>query len=133
MTVAGDLHLVTAGLLRRAGRGLLVHRTPMRVWYPDCWDLPGGHVEDGETSEAALRRELLEELDVSAEIVGEPFAHLLGRDFRMDIWTIDQWSGEPIITAVEEHDALAWMNHHEMAGLTLADARLPALFEAALR
>jgi hypothetical protein len=51
----------------------------------------------------------------------------------MDIWTIDQWSGEPIITAVEEHDALAWLNPHEMARLTLADARLPALFEAALR
>ena len=33
----------------------------------------------------------------------------------------------------DEHDALAWLNDTEMAGLKLADSRLPALFEAALR
>jgi len=28
-------------------------------------------------------------------------------DFRLDIWTIDQWIGEPSNCAPEEHDALA--------------------------
>lgn len=40
MTGPGRSSPVTAGLLRRAGRGLLVHRTPTPLWYPDCWDLP---------------------------------------------------------------------------------------------
>ena len=36
--------IVTA-LLRDGNRVLLCHRSPRRRWYPDVWDLPGGHVE----------------------------------------------------------------------------------------
>ncbi len=133
MTVDENLHLVAAGLLLRNGRGLLVHRAPTRRWYPDCWDLPGGHVEDGETPAAALRRELREELAVTAVVNGAPFAQVRGADLRMDVWIIKQWDGEPTNTDPDEHDAFAWLNGIEIAGLKLADSRLPALFEAALR
>lgn len=51
----------------------------------------------------------------------------------MDVWIVDQWDGEPAIVDLDGHDALAWFNDVEMAGLRLADSRLPALFEAALR
>jgi 8-oxo-dGTP diphosphatase len=102
-----DAHLVTAGLLRRGDRGLLMHRSPTRRWYPDCWDLPGGHVEDGETPEAGLRRELLEELGITVVIAGAPFARVHGVNFRMDVWVIDQWDGDPVNLDSTEHDALA--------------------------
>ncbi|MGB3187573.1 MAG: NUDIX domain-containing protein [Ornithinimicrobium sp.] len=72
MNVEHPAHVVVAGLLRRGGRGLLLHRSSMRRWYPDCWDLPGGHVEATETSALALRRELREELGITADICGEP-------------------------------------------------------------
>jgi 8-oxo-dGTP pyrophosphatase MutT (NUDIX family) len=52
---------VTAALVRE-GRVLLVHRSPNRRAYPDVWDLPGGHIETGETELAALTREMHEEL-----------------------------------------------------------------------
>lgn len=42
------VHHVVAGLLVRGTEVLLGHRSPGRRWYPDVWDLPGGHVEDGE-------------------------------------------------------------------------------------
>jgi len=126
------LHLVVAGLLLRGGRGLLLHRAPTRRWYPDCWDLPGGHVEKGETPAEALRRELVEELAVTAVVTGAPFAQVRGDDFRMDVWRVDRWDGEPANVNPAEHDALAWLNDVEMAGLRLADSRLPGLFEAAL-
>lgn len=132
MTVGDALHLVAAGLLLRGDRGLLLHRVSTRRWYPDCWDFPGGHVEDGETSAAALRRELREELGIAAVIAGEPFAQIRGEDFRMDVWVIDEWVGEPANLDLDEHDDAAWLNHAEMRALRLADPRYPALFRAAL-
>ena len=125
-------HLVVTGLLRRSGRALLVHRTPTRRWYPDAWDLPGGHVEPGEAPHRALERELAEELGVEAAVTGERFAHVRGEDFRMDVWVVDRWTGEPTNRAPEEHDALAWLTAQEMGALRLADPRLPRLVQAAL-
>ena len=125
-------HLVVAGLLRRRGRALIVHRSPQRRWYPDAWDLPGGHVEIGEVPGLALVRELQEELGITAEVAGDPFAKIQGVDFRMDIWTIDQWVGEPSNCAPQEHDALAWLTQEELHGLRVADSRLPLLLHAAL-
>jgi 8-oxo-dGTP diphosphatase len=75
-----DEHLVAAGLLRRRGRALIVHRSPQRRWYPDAWDLPGGHVEVGEVPCLALARELEEELGITAEVAGDPFAKIQGVD-----------------------------------------------------
>ena len=125
-------HFVVAGLLRRRGRARMVHRSPPRRWYPDAWDVPGGHVEVGEVPCLALVRELQEELGITAEVAGDPFAKIQGVDFRMNIWTIDQWTGEPSNCAPEEHDALAWLTDEELQGLRLADSRLPQLLHAAL-
>ena len=119
-------HIVVAGLLRRRGRALMVHRSPQPRGYPDAWDLPGGHVGVGEVPRLALVRELREELDITAEVAGDAFATIQGVDFRMDIWTIDQWTGEPSNCAPEEHDALAWLTDKKLHGVHLADPRPPA-------
>lgn len=127
-----EQHIVVAGLLRRRGRALMVHRSPQRRWYPDTWDLPRGHVLDGESSRDALARELDEELGIIAEVAGERIARVQGVHFRMDIWLVDRWAGDPSNQAPLEHDALAWMTEDELSGLRLADPRLPQLLRAAL-
>jgi len=126
-------HRVVAALICRRGRILLCHRSPQREWYPDLWDLPGGHVGDNEVAAHAVTRELFEELGIRVEPPqSEPLAHVQGTDFRMDIWLIDEWVGEPSNLAPNEHDALAWVNAEETLGFQLADRRLPALIKAAL-
>jgi 8-oxo-dGTP diphosphatase len=56
-----------AALCRRAGRILLTRRRSDQVM-PRCWELPGGKVEPGEAPDAALRRELREELGVESRV-----------------------------------------------------------------
>lgn len=59
---------VVAGVLRDArGRILLARRTAGRE-LAGLWEFPGGKVEPGETPEAALIRELREELSVEATV-----------------------------------------------------------------
>lgn len=86
----------------------------------------------GEAPQAALARELHEELGIVAHVVGDPFAHVQGADFRMDVWVIDHWSGAPVNTAPDEHDALSWVTAQELREVDLADPRLPQLVHAAL-
>lgn len=126
-------HRIVAGLLRRQGMVLLCHRSPQRRWYPDSWDLPGGHVEVDEQPGSALIRELREELGI--EIPTQPVesqAHVQGSDFRMDIWLIDFWIGEPSNEDQREHDMLAWVDVDRARELHLAHPRLMTLIESVL-
>ena len=129
---AAEFHYVVAGLLRRRGRALLVHRSPRRRWYPNLWDLPGGHVNETESAADALRRELDEELGITVPSLGEPFQRLHGNDFRMDVWVVDRWLGEPENRDRREHDALAWVDADEAAGLELVHPHLLELLAAVL-
>src|SRR5436305_9437449 len=54
---------VVAAILERDGRILICRRTPHQS-HPLKWEFPGGKVEPGETPEAALARELEEELGI---------------------------------------------------------------------
>lgn len=118
-------HLVAAGALVDTRGVLLAHRTPARLYYPDCWDLPGGHIEPGEEARAALARELHEELGIRATITGEPSLHLSDHPDRPDgadlrIWVIREWVGEPRNVAEDEHDDLRWVGAEDLPGLGLA-------------
>ncbi|WP_336921640.1 NUDIX domain-containing protein [Aquipuribacter sp. SD81] len=121
-----------AGLLRRVGRALLVHRSPSRRWYPDVWDLPGGHVRPGEQPSRALERELEEELGVTVTVAGQPFADVHAVDYRLSVWVIDQWEGEPVNRAPHEHDAVAWFGRADVGTLRLADRHVAELVRSAL-
>lgn len=117
---ASSLHVVVGGVLVRDGLALMVHRSPQRRWYPDVWDVPGGHVEAGEDHRGALRRELREELGVEAQVTGDPIARTVTRSFVMDVWAVRTWSGEPVNAAPEEHDAIAWLSPEDLVGRALA-------------
>ncbi|WP_052668123.1 NUDIX domain-containing protein [Nitriliruptor alkaliphilus] len=127
------LHEVVAGILHRDERVLLCHRRATRRWYPDFWDLPGGHLHGGEEPVEALRRELDEELAIS--IVRPPRRHHLeldGDDFRLRAWIIEDWVGEPVNRAPEEHDAIAWFSLADTRTLPLAHPGYLAILERAL-
>ena len=53
---------VAIALLRRKGRWFLQRREYSSTHLPGVWEFPGGKVETDELPEAAIRRELMEEL-----------------------------------------------------------------------
>ena len=118
-------HDVVCGLLVRAGRILLVHRSPTRLWAANCWDAPGGHIEPGESEREALGREMREELGITiraedSRLVG----NLTGGDYDARVFLVGRWSGEIENRARDEHDEIRWFREQELPGLVLADPDL---------
>jgi 8-oxo-dGTP pyrophosphatase MutT (NUDIX family) len=117
--MVAQIHIAVAALVRD-GLVLLVHRHPSRRWYPDCWDLVGGHVESGELPHQAVRRECLEELGVR---VHDPLPIPMSvSDPTLDVhaFLVTYWDGEPINAAPEEHDGLRWFRRSDLEDLRLA-------------
>lgn len=117
------LRAQVAGLLVRNGRLLLCLRSSTRSYYPGAWDLPGGHVEPGESDDIALRRELLEELGIAIHNPPRPaFARIVeeAAGFDLKIWIVRSWRGTPENQCPAEHDAIDWFLPSEIADLKLA-------------
>ncbi|MGA3354345.1 MAG: NUDIX domain-containing protein [Acidimicrobiales bacterium] len=125
---------VVCGLLVRSGRVLFVHRNASRLWAPNCWDAPGGHIEQGESDIEALGREMNEELGISFSAGSARLAgRLTGSDYDARVFVIDSWSGAPVNRAPHEHDDLVWFGEEQLSGLVLADPDLLEIVLAVLR
>ena len=104
----------------RGERLLLGWRGRDRRAYSNCWAVPGGHVEPGETPEQAAVREIQEELGVTVtdlrrlkpisitEASGPVIFHLYAA------W---QWIGGEPSTWGDEHSELRWFNVEEACSL----------------
>lgn len=99
---------VVAAVLRRDGTYLITQRRPNAV-LPLLWEFPGGRVEEGESDEVALARELRHRLDVDIA-VGEKIgfeAHAYER-YVVELHTYECTlrSGQPVARNVQ---AFAWV------------------------
>ena len=82
--------------------------------WKDYWEFPGGKMEAGESPEDALRREILEELDV--QIVIERFVQTIDYDYpnfhlTMHCYWCHIESGSLIL---KEHEASKWLSNDEL-------------------
>jgi 8-oxo-dGTP diphosphatase len=104
-----DCFRVVAGILADdAGRVLLAERTGDHA-LAGLWEFPGGKIGAGETSEAALVRELTEEIGVRVD-PGKPCLQIdyayPDRQVRIEFFLIRRWRGTP---AGLEGQALRWL------------------------
>ena len=82
--------------------------------YSDWWDLPGGHMEDGETSDEALMREVSEETGLECDGHEEIFTRWmkLGNEEKPVMFFFSDANGE--VELSEEHTDHAWITLKEI-------------------
>ncbi len=112
-------------------RRLLVARRSAPPAFAGMWEFPGGKVEAGEQHQAALHRELREELGVAvrlgAEVAGPTAAGWpLNAAAAMRVWLAEVTRGDP--APLEDHDDLRWVplaSIGELMGLPWIPADFP--------
>jgi 8-oxo-dGTP diphosphatase len=116
---------VAVGIVADAAGAILIARRPDHVHQGGLWEFPGGKVEAGETVEAALRRELREELGIVVQ-AAEPLPGVQhtypDKTVVLDVWRVTAYHGEP---RGREGQPLAWVSPE-----TLNDFAFPAADES---
>lgn len=114
---------VAAAVIRRGDAVLIARRRAGSL--AGFWEFPGGKIENGESVEACLARELFEELSVRVE-VGRYLGTSRYAYPELEVELIAHWarlaSGE---LAPVDHDAVAWVAPAELAHYRLAPADVP--------
>ena len=121
--------VVAAALYDRAGRVLIAQR-PQGKHMAGRWEFPGGKVGAGESEQAALARELREELGVTVA-AAQPLMRLThayeDREVELSLWIVERFEGEP---AALDGQALKWVAPAQLVGEDILEADRP--FVAAL-
>jgi 8-oxo-dGTP diphosphatase len=118
--------VVCVALIDADGRVLLAERPPGKPM-AGLWEFPGGKIAGNETPEAALIRELKEELGIDvAESCLSPFAFASHRyeDFHvlLLLYLCRRWSG---MVAGREGQNLAWVRPDKLADYAMPAADKP--------
>jgi 8-oxo-dGTP diphosphatase len=121
--------LVAACALVDADRRVLIAQRPEGKMFPLLWEFPGGKLEDGETPEQALIRELDEELGIatkSACLAPLAFVSHTYESFHilMPLYVCRKWQGTP---EPREHLALKWVRPQALRDFPMPPADIPLI------
>ncbi len=118
---------VVCAIIQNPQKQFLLVQRSSNMKHPLLWEFPGGKVQENETNETALHRELLEELDLSVAISrqGKSIVHTY-KEKQIELIPFFCVIGEEKPT-LKEHTALLWLEekeavHHQ--GLLEADVKL---------
>jgi 8-oxo-dGTP diphosphatase len=112
---------VTAAVLERDGRYLLCRRHPNGE-LPGKWEFPGGKIEDGESEEECLIREIREELSLDVtprRRLGVVEQELPAGPLSLVAYCADPGIGTP---QVLDHEEIAWVAPEDLLSYDLATA-----------
>ena len=120
------VYVSAAALFDAEGRVLLAQR-PAGKAMAGLWEFPGGKIESGETPEAALVRELEEELQLTvseSDLVPLTFASHTYENFHlfMPLFALKKWIGTP---RPIEGQTLAWVAPHDLHSYPAPEADIP--------
>jgi 8-oxo-dGTP diphosphatase len=124
--VSVAVRVVVAVLHDTRGRVLIAQRPPGKHM-AGYWEFPGGKIAPGESSVAALTRELAEELGIALRRC-HPLLQLrhdyTDRVVELEVFVVDDYGGEP---RGLEAQALQWVAASELPALALLPADRPII------
>jgi 8-oxo-dGTP diphosphatase len=128
-----QLHCVGALIVHRRSI-LLGKRSSSRTFYPNVWDVFGGHVEAGEQPEQTLVRELREELNITPtqwrhlETLVMRSVQEREEEIHCQLYLVSEWIGTPVNQQPDEHVMIQWFSIEQAVHLPLADPSYPKIF-----
>lgn len=120
----GAVKTVTAAILVEDGKVLIARRRSTDQ-LAGKWEFPGGTLEDGETPEACLRREMKEEFDIDVSVgdcLGESVYHYPHGAVRLLAFAVRWREGQMRMRA---HDEYRWVPPEHLNRYDLAAADIP--------
>jgi len=116
---------VVVGIVRDDSGRVLVNQRRPGTHLAGLWEFPGGKRQLGEGREAALARELHEELGIDV-VAAAPLLSLhhdySDRRVHLDVWTVLEFTGAP---RSREAQVIDWVAVGELSGLELLPADAP--------
>ncbi len=120
-----NIYVVGAVIVEK-GKILCAQRGPSKS-LPLMWEFPGGKIEDGESPQEALKREIDEEMNCKVDI-GDQIEHTVYEyDFgivHLTTFFCTLREGRPSLT---EHIDIKWLEPNELHTLEWAPADIPAI------
>lgn len=112
---------VVAAIIEKENKILITKRN-LKKSQGGLWEFPGGKIEEGETKQEALKREIKEELDLDIEVyeqVTEKVHHYPDKDINLISFKCKIISGE---LKLIEHEEYKWVLPEEMLKYEFAEA-----------
>lgn len=123
---------VACAIIERGGLVLAAQRSET-MSMPLKWEFPGGKIHEGESPEACLVRELLEELDIRVVVryALKPVTWDYGSfSVALHPFVCEIAAGD---ITLHEHKAIKWLTSAELPSLDWAEADFPVISEYLLR
>ena len=120
---------VTAAILEKDGKILIAKRKTGDELFAGLWEFPGGKIEEDESPEECMARELKEELNIEVK-VGELISsnkHKYPQGiFELLAYRVKHISGEIVMN---DHDDIKWVTADEMSNFEFPPADIPIIKE----
>ncbi|MDQ0226016.1 8-oxo-dGTP diphosphatase [Metabacillus niabensis] len=124
-TMIKTIHVVGAVIIDN-GKILCAQRGHGKI-LPLKWEFPGGKIEEGESAETAIKREIMEEMKCKIDIIEQIDFTIYEYDFgtvHLTTFLCSLEEGAPLLT---EHNEIKWLLPKELKTLNWAPADLPTV------
>ena len=127
MVKSSNIIRVTAAIIESGDKILIAQRKSTDDLFGGLWEFPGGKIEDGESPEECLARELKEELEIEAEIgilITSNKHRYPNGIFELLAYRVQHFSGDFVLN---DHNEIKWIAIDEISNFEFPPANTPII------